>query len=204
MLQLLVPVLLLIASPALAQTNWPNQREGDVVLTDFGFASGERLSGLKLHYLTLGAERRNAAGDVVNAVLLLHGTSGTSKNWLVPSLADELFAPGAPLDAEKYFIVIPDGIGRGGSSKPSDGLRMKFPHYCYGDMVAATHRLLTERLGIKHLTLVLGTSMGGMQTWRWGELYPDFMAALGPPATQPIAIGGRNWMYRRIGIEAIK
>jgi homoserine O-acetyltransferase len=204
MLQLLVAVLLLIASPALAQTNWPNQREGDVVFTDFGFASGERLSGLKLHYLTLGTERRNAAGDVVNAVLLLHGTSGTSKNWLVPSLADELFAPGAPLDAEKYFIVIPDGIGRGGSSKPSDGLRMKFPHYRYGDMVAATHRLLTERLGIKHLTLVLGTSMGGMQTWMWGELYPDFMDALVPIASQPIAISGRNWMYRRIGIEAIR
>jgi homoserine O-acetyltransferase len=196
--------LLLAASPALAQTGWPNQREADVVFKDFAFASGERLAELKLHYLTLGAEKRNATGDIVNAVLLLHGTSGTSKNWLQPSLANELFAPGAPLDAEKYFIVIPDGIGRGGSSKPSDGLRMNFPHYRYGDMIGMTHRLLTEHLGVKHLKLVLGTSMGGMHTWLWGEMYPDFMDALAPIASQPIAIGGRNWMYRRIGIEAIR
>jgi homoserine O-acetyltransferase/O-succinyltransferase len=204
MFRYLVAFFVLTASPAMAQTHWPNQSEGDVVFKDFAFASGERLPELKLHYLTLGAERRNATGDIVNAVLLLHGTSGTSKNWLAPSLADELFAPGAPLDAEKYFIVIPDGIGRGGSSKPSDGLRMKFPHYRYGDMVAATHRLVTEHLGIQHLRLVLGTSMGGMQAWMWGEQYPDFMDALVPIASQPSAISGRNWMYRRIGIEAIK
>jgi homoserine O-acetyltransferase len=204
MLQFLIAILLCVASPALAQTVFPDQREGDVTLKDFAFASGERLAELKLHYLTLGRERRNASGDIVNAVLLLHGTSGTSKNWLQPSLANELFAAGAPLDAEKYFIVIPDGIGRGGSSKPSDGLRMTFPHYRYGDMIEATYRLLTEHLGIKHLRLVLGTSMGGMQTWMWGEMYPDFMDALVPIASQPIAISGRNWMYRRIGIEAIK
>ena len=202
--RLLIALFVLTASPTFAQTTWPNQREADALFKDFGFASGERLSELRIHYLTLGSERRNAAGEIVNAVLLLHGTSGTSKNWLQPTLADELFASGAPIDAGKYFIVIPDGIGRGGSSKPSDGLRMKFPHYRYGDMIEATYRLLTEQLGIKHLKLVLGTSMGGMQTWMWGELHPDFMDALVPIASQPIAISGRNWMYRRIGIEAIK
>ncbi len=192
------------ASPAAAQNAWPEQRESDVTLKDFGFTSGETLPELKIHYITLGSAKRNAAGDIVNGVLLLHGTSGTSKNWLQPTLADELFAPGAPLDAQKYFIVIPDGIGRGGSSKPSDGLRVKFPHYRYVDMVVATHRLLTEHLGLKHLRLVLGTSMGGMQAWMWGEMYPDFADGLVPIASQPIAISGRNWMYRRIGIEAIR
>ncbi len=174
------------------------------MLRDFGFGSGEFLSEMKMHYVTLGSARRNAAGDIVNGVLLLHGTSGTSKNLLQPTLADELFAPGAPLDANTYFIVIPDGIGRGGSSKPSDGLRMKFPHYRYVDMVIATYRLLKEHLGLNRLRLVLGTSMGGMQVWMWGEMYPDFMVALMPIASQPIAISGRNWMYRRIGIEAIR
>ena len=137
------------------------------------------------------AARRSAAGETVNAVLLLHGTGGTSTSWLTPSLADELVAPGAPLDAEKFYVIIPDGIGRGGSSKPSDGLRMKFPHYRYADMVTATHRLLTEHLGIAHLRLVLGTSMGGMQTWMWGEMYPDLMDGLVPIASQPIGISGR-------------
>ena len=196
--------LLAAASPAFAQTTWPGQREGDAILKDVHFASGETLAELKLHYLTVGTPKRNAAGDIVNGVLLLHGTSGTSKNWLQPTLADELFAPGAPLDAAQYFIVMPDGIGRGGSAKPSDGLRMTFPHYRYADMVIATHRLLTEHLGLKHLRLVLGTSMGGMQSWMWGEMYPDFADGLVPIASQPIAISGRNWMYRRIGIEAIK
>jgi homoserine O-acetyltransferase len=197
-------LLLAVGLPAVAQTDWPDQRESDVVLKDFGFASGEVLPELKIHYVTLGSAKRNAAGDIVNGVLLLHGTSGTSKNWLQPTLANELFAPGAPLDAQRYFIVIPDGIGRGDSSKPSDGLRMTFPHYRYADMVVATHRLLTEHLGLKHLRLVLGTSMGGMQAWMWGEMHPDFMDALVPIASQPIAISGRNWMYRRIGIEAIR
>lgn len=195
---------LALGSPASAQNAWPEQREGDAVFKDFNFASGETLPELKIHYITLGTAKRNAAGDIVNGVLLLHGTSGTSKNWLQPTLAGELFAPGAPLDAQKYFIVIPDGIGRGGSSKPSDGLRTKFPHYRYVDMVVATHGLLTEHLGVKHLRLVLGTSMGGMQSWMWGEMHPDFMDGLVPIASQPIAISGRNWMYRRIGIEAIK
>src|SRR5712672_1741203 len=205
MLRILVAAALVAAaSPRRADTAWPNRQQGDVVFKDFRFASDEALPELKLHYLTLGTPMRDAAGAIVNAVLLLHGTSGTSRNWLQPSLADELFAPDAPLDAAKHFIVIPDGIGRGGSSKPSDGLRMRFPHYRYVDMVIATHRLVTEQLGIAHLRLVLGTSMGGMQAWMWGEMYPGFMDALVPIASQPIAISGRNWMYRRIGIEAIR
>ncbi len=206
MLRILAAAAALVAAawPCRADTAWPNRQQGDVVLADFRFASGEVLPALKIHYLTLGTARRDAAGEIVNGVLLLHGTSGTSENWLQPTLADELFAAGAPLDAEKFFIVIPDGIGRGGSSKPSDGLRMGFPHYRYVDMVVATHRLVTEHLGLKHLRLVLGTSMGGMQAWMWGEMYPDFMDALVPIASQPIAISGRNWMYRRIGIEAIR
>jgi len=175
-----------------------------VTFADFRFGSGEVLPALKIHYLTLGTAQRNGAGEIVNGVLLLHGTSGTSQNWLQPTLADELFARGAPLDAEKYFIVIPDGIGRGGSSKPSDGLRMGFPHYRYVDMVAATHRLVTEHLGLKHLRLVLGTSMGGMQAWMWAEMYPQFMDAIVPMACQPIAMSGRNWMLRRMFTESIR
>jgi homoserine O-acetyltransferase len=205
MLRILAAALALAAaSSAWCAEPRPNQREGDFVLRDFRFGSGESLAELKLHYLTLGTARRSAAGEIVNGVLLLHGTGGTSANWLTPSLADELFAPGAPLDAEKFYVVIPDGIGRGCSSKPSDGLRTKFPHYRYADMVAATHRLLTEHLGIAHLRLVLGTSMGGMQTWMWGEMHPGFMDGLVPIASQPIGISGRNWIFRRLLIEAIR
>src|SRR6476469_3519142 len=178
-------VVLAAAVPAAAQAAWPNQREGDFVLNDFAFERGEKLPELKQHYTVLGTPHRNAAGEIDNAVLLLPGTSGNGQNWLMPSLADELFAPGQPLDAAKYFIVMPDGIGRGGSSKPSDGLRAKFPHYRYTDMVRATHQLLTQHLGVDHLRLVMGTSMGGMQTWMWGETYPDFMDGLVPIASQP-------------------
>jgi len=210
MSRLLVATLLLAAMPpALAQTAssriaWPEQRAGDATLRDFRFDSGETLPALKLHYVTIGKMERNAAGRVTNAVLLLHGTGGTLDAWLRPSLADELFAPGGPLDAKRYFIILPDGIGRGRSSKPSDGLRAKFPHYRYGDMVRATYRLVTEHLGVDHLRLVMGTSMGGMQTWMWGGMYPDFMDGLVPVASQPIAISGRNWMFRRMAIEAIR
>src|SRR5947208_2256310 len=155
----------LMVSAAAAQTTWPNQREGDFLIKDYRFASGETLPELKLHYTVLGTPLRNRAGDIVNGVLLLHGTSGTGRNWLMPSLADELFGPGQPLDAARYFIILPDGIGRGGSSKPSDGLRAKFPHYRYRDIIESEHRLVTEHLGIHHLRLVLGSSMGGMHTW---------------------------------------
>ena len=183
---------------------WPGQAEGDFVIRNFRFKSGETLAELKLHYTTLGTPKQNASGDISNAILLLHGTSADGKAWLRPSLADELFAAGAPLDAERYFIILPDGIGRGGSSKPSDGLKGNFPHYRYDDMVASTHRLLTEALGIKRLRLVLGSSMGGMQTWMWGYTYPDMMDGLVPLTSQPIAISGRNWINRRISIEAIR
>jgi homoserine O-acetyltransferase len=191
-------------SAATAQTAWPDQREGDLVIRDFRFASGEVLPELKLHYTTLGTPKRDAKGEIANAVLLLHGTSSTGKMWLTPSLADELFAPGQPLDVRKYYIVLPDGIGRGGSSKPSDGLRAKFPHYRYRDMIETQRRLLVEGLGVKRLRLVAGASMGGMHTWMWGGLHPELMDALMPIASQPIGISGRNWLYRRIAIEAIR
>src|SRR5436309_2566746 len=129
-----------------AQTTWPNQREGDFILKDYRFASGETMAELKLHYTALGTEKRNAADEIINGVVLLHGTSGDGKDWLRPTLADELFAPGQPLDAAKYFIIMPDGIGRGGSSKPSDGLRAKFPHYRYADLIDTEYRLITEQL----------------------------------------------------------
>lgn len=193
-----------VVSGALGQTTWPNQRESDFVLKDFTFGSGETLPELRIHYRTLGTARRNAAGEIINGVLLLHGTSGSSESWLRPTLANELFSAGQPLDASRYFIVIPDGIGAGRSSKPSDGLRGRFPHYRYKDMVEAQYRLVTEGLGIRHLRLVLGTSMGGMQTWMWGEAYPGFMDALVPIASQPSAMSGRNWLTRRVRIEAIR
>ena len=194
----------LVASAAVAQTSWPNQQDGDYTIKDFRFGSGETLPELRLHYRTLGTAKRNAAGEIVNGVVLLHGTSGSGNSWLLPSLADELFAKGQPLDAAEHFIIIPDSIGVGGSSKPSDGLRAKFPHYRYIDIVRAEHRLVTEHLNMRHLRLVLGSSMGGMHTWMWGEMYPDLMDGLVPIASQPIGISGRNWMLRRVRIEAIK
>ncbi|MBI4887847.1 MAG: alpha/beta fold hydrolase [Acidobacteria bacterium] len=203
-IRLAIIAITLAAIPSFAQTGWPNQREADYLLKDVRFASGETLAELRLHYITLGTPRRDAAGTIANGVLLLHGTSGSSASWLQATLAGELFGAGQPLDASRYFIVIPDGIGAGKSSKPSDGLRGRFPHYRYRDMVEATYRLVTEGLGIRHLRLVMGTSMGGMHTWLWGERYPDFMDGLVPIASMPIAISGRNWITRRIRIEAIR
>jgi homoserine O-acetyltransferase len=163
---------LVIAGSALAETSWPNQQDGDFTIKDFAFADSETLPELRIHYTTLGTAKRNAAGEIVNGVVLLHGTRGTGKNWLLPTLASELYGEGQPLDASQYFIILPDGIGRGGSSKPSDGLRMKFPHYRYRDIVQSEYRLVTEGLGVKHLRLVLGSSMGGMHVWMWGECFP--------------------------------
>ena len=196
-------------TPAAAQTAnavqaWPNLREGDLVLKDFAFASGEILPELKLHYRTLGTEKRNAAGEIINGVVLLHGTSGSGADWLRPSLANELFGAGQPLDASKYFIILPDGIGRGGSSKPSDSLRAKFPHYRYHDIVTAEHRLVTEHLKVRHLRLVLGSSMGGMHSWMWGYMFPDLIDGVVPIASQPIQVSGKNWVQRRVAIEAIR
>jgi homoserine O-acetyltransferase/O-succinyltransferase len=196
--------LLVAAPPAFAQAPWPNLQEGDFIIKDFRFASGEAIAELKLHYRTLGTARRNDAGEIINGVVLLHGTSGSGADWLRPSLANELFGPAQPLDATKYFIILPDGIGRGGSSKPSDGLRAKFPHYRYHDIVTSEHRLVTEHLKVRHLRLVLGSSMGGMHSWMWGYMFPDLMDGVVPIASQPIQVSGKNWVQRRVAIEAIR
>ena len=191
-------------APQAPQSPWPNQREGDYILKNYRFASGETMAELKIHYTTLGTEKRNAAGEIINGIVLLHGTSGDGKDWLRPTLGDELFGNGQPLDATKYFIILPDGIGRGGSSKPSDGLRGKFPHYRYADLVDSEYRLVTEHLKVKHLKLVLGSSMGGMHAWIWGYQYPDLMDGVVPIASQPVRMSGKNWVQRRIAIEAIR
>ena len=183
---------------------WPDQHETDFIIENFRFGSGETLAELRLHYLTLGAPRRDARGAVGNAVLLLHNTTGSARSWLTPSLADALFAPGQPLDAARHFIVMPDAIGFGQSSKPSDGLRTRFPSYRYADIVRAHHRLVTNGLGLARLRLVLGLSMGGMLTWMWGGMYPEVMDALAPIASQPGPMSGRNWIQRRMNIEAIR
>lgn len=200
----LLVLALLVPGPARAQPRWPGQAEADTVLRDFAFADGETLPELKLHAVTLGTPHRDAAGRIDNAVLILHGTSGTGQTWLAPEFAEEVFAPGKPLDLAEYYVILPDGIGRGGSAKPSDGLRMRFPHYRYADMVRATYRQVTEGLGVTHLRLVMGASMGGMQSWLWAGMYPDFMDAVMPMASQPARISGRNWISRYAAIEAIR
>lgn len=178
--------------------------EHDFVIKDFVFESGETLPELRQHYLTLGTPRHDAQGRISNAVLLLHNTTGSSKGWLAPELAGELFGPGQPLDTTRFFLIMPDAIGFGGSSKPSNGLRARFPRYRYCDMVAAQHRLLTEELGVARLRLIVGLSMGGMLTWLWGQMYPDMMDALAPLASQPGPMSGRNWIQRRMQIESIR
>src|SRR5208283_3364432 len=189
----------LFASPVQsAPMDYPNQKEGDFIVRDFRFQNGDVLPELRLHYITLGMPQRNNAGRVTNAVLMLHGTPATGKSFLAPSLANELFGAGQLLDASRYYIILPDGIGRGGSSKPSDGLRARFPRYGYNDVVTAHQLLVTRGLGVDHLRLVLGTSMGGMQTWMWGERYPEMMDALMPIASQPAEISGRNLLWRRL------
>jgi homoserine O-acetyltransferase len=177
---------------------------GDFVIRDFRFTTGGTLRELKLHYLTLGEPRRDAKGVVRNAVLILHGTGGTGRSFLSKNFAEVLFGPGQLLDARSHFIILPDGIGHGQSSKPSDGLRAKFPRYTYADMVTAQYRLLTEGLKVNHLSLVMGTSMGGMHTWMWGEAYPDFMDGLVPLASVPTPIAGRNRMWRKMIIDSIR
>ena len=176
----------------------------DHVIRDFRFASGETLPELRIHYRTLGTPRRGEDGKVDNAVLILHGTTGSGANFLRPEFAGELFGKGQPLDATRYYLILPDGIGHGGSSKPSDGLRARFPRYGYRDMIEAQYRLLTEGLKVDHLRLVMGTSMGGMHTWLWGEMHPDFMDALLPLASLPTQISGRNRVWRRVIIDAIR
>jgi homoserine O-acetyltransferase len=179
-------------------------QEGDYVARHFHFKSGETLPELRLHYTTLGKPARDANGHVANAVLILHGTTGSGRQFLQPQFAGVLFGPGQLLDASRYFIILPDGIGHGKSSKPSDGLRMRFPQYDYDDMVAAQHELLEKGLGVNHLRLVMGTSMGCMHSWVWGETYPDFMDALMPLACLPVQIAGRNRIWRKMVMDAIR
>src|SRR5215475_1264481 len=186
------------------QTNWPNYHEGDFVIRNYVFRSGETLSELKLHYRTLGTAKRDAAGKIVNGVLLLQGNTGTGANWLRPSLADELFGPGQPLDASQYFMIMQDALGRGGSSKPSDGLKGNFPHYRYHDMVDVTHRLITDGLKVAHLRLIIGSSLGCMQQFLWAEWFPDLMDGTVGLSCQPVEISGRNYMLRHGTAEAIR
>ncbi|MGI4982991.1 MAG: alpha/beta fold hydrolase [Janthinobacterium lividum] len=180
------------------------ERNADFVAHDFPFSDGTTLPEVRIHYVTIGTPQRDGQGRITNAVLMMHGTTATSKEFLTPLMHRELYAPGQPLDARRYFIVIPDGLGRGGSSKPSDGMGIHFPDYGYNDVIQANHQLLVEGLHITHLRLVLGVSMGGMQTWMWGERYPDMADALMPVVSQPVAIAGRNWLWRQMVIGAIR
>ena len=181
----------------------PAPVERDFVVRDFRFASGESLPQLRIHYRTFGEPRTDARGVVRNAVLIMHGTGGTGGSLVRPEFSGELFGPGQPLDATRYFIVLPDGIGHGQSSKPSDGLHAHFPHYGYNDMVQAEYLLLTQGLKVSHARLIMGTSMGGMHTWLWGEQHPQFMDALMPLASVPTQISGRNRVWRKTIIDAI-
>ena len=200
--------LLCTAALLTISTSWaadcPIPQEGDLSLRDFQFKSGEVLPELRLHYRTFGAPVRDQTGTVRNAVLLVHGTTGSGRFFLGSRFCEALYGPGQPLDASRYFIILPDNIGHGTSSKPSDGLHGRFPRYNYEDMVVAQYRLLTEQLGISHLRLVMGTSMGGSLTWLWGTKYPAFMDALVPVASLPVEIGGQNRMYRRVVIDAVR
>jgi homoserine O-acetyltransferase/O-succinyltransferase len=179
-------------------------READFTMRDFRFESGELLPELRIHYTTLGAPRKDASGRVRNAVLILHGTTGNGRGFLSPAFSGELFGAGELLDTATHYLILPDGIGTGRSSKPSDGLHARFPRYGYRDMVLAQYRLVTEGLGVNHLLLVMGTSMGGMQSWMWAERYPDFMDGVVPLASVPTQIAGRNRMMRRLVSESIR
>jgi homoserine O-acetyltransferase len=192
----------LVATPA-AAAPWPTT-EGNFVARDVRFGTGETLAEVRIHYTTLGTPHRDARGVVDNAVMVLHGTGGSGKNFLVPQFADELYGPGAPLDLARTYVILPDNIGHGGSSKPSDGRRMAFPRYDYDDMVALQHRLLVEGLGVTRLKLILGTSMGCMHAFVWGETWPGFAERLAPFACNPVPLAGRNRMWRKMAIDAIK
>ena len=197
-------LLVLVFTGQLFGTGFPPVQSSDFVLRDFHFRSGEVLPELRIHYRMLGTPRFDKLGHVENAVLILHGTTGNGSNFLRPEFAGELFNQGQPLDASRYFLILPDSLGHGQSSKPSDGLHAKFPRYGYRDMIEAQHRLLTDGLKVNHLRLIMGTSMGGMHTWLWGEVYPDFMDALMPLASLPTQISGRNRVWRRLIIDAIR
>lgn len=202
-MRLLLSVLMLFfAAPAVADYSSQAQ-EGDVSLRDFRFHDGRTLPVLKIHYTTLGTPRRDTAGRISNAVMVLHGTGGSGQQFLQPQFADELYGPGQPLDLARYYVILPDGIGHGKSSKPSDGLRMRFPQYNYVDMVEAQRSLL-EKLGVRRLRLLMGTSMGCMHGFVWGERHPQMVRAMMPMACLPVRIAGHNRMWRKAAIEGIK
>lgn len=201
---ILATVCLVLVPLAFGQETTPSPVSGDFVIKDYKFESGETLPELKIHYVTLGTPKKDSNGRVTNAVIINHGTGGSNKQFLSRGFAGVLFGKGQLLDAEKYFIVIPDNIGHGASSKPSDGLHARFPRYCYHDMIDTQRRLLTEKLGVDHLRLVMGTSMGGMHAWLWSEMYPDFMDAALPLASLPVEIAGRNRYFRRMVIDPIR
>jgi homoserine O-acetyltransferase len=205
MRRLLIPALLITLAFAGTSAGQPlRTAHGDFVIKNFRFTSGEVLPSLRLHYRTLGKPDRDANGRVRNAVLIMHGTGGTGGQFEAPSFAGQLFIRGGLLDAGRYFVIMPDALGFGQSSKPSNGLRARFPRYGYVDIVTAQYRLLTEGLGVNHLRLVMGTSMGAMHTWMWGEQYPDFMDALMPLGSLPTQISGRNRIWRRVIIDSIR
>lgn len=193
-----------ICLPVFTQSKYASLKEGDYLIKDFPFSDGEKIPVLKLHYIMIGLPQTNKEGKVTNAVLIMHGTTGSGSNFLTDRFAGFLFGVGQLLDSTKYCIILPDAIGHGRSSKPSDGMHMHFPKYTYDDMVLADYRLLTEQLHINHLRLVMGTSMGGMHTWVWGYRYPDFMDALLPLASLPVSIAGRNRIQRKMAIDLIE
>jgi len=196
--------LLSLALPASARAQaYPPPHEADFVARGVRFESGETLPEVRIHYRTIGEPRKDADGVVRNGVLILHGTGGSGRGFLSEGYAGGLFGPGQPLDASRYFIILPDNVGHGQSSKPSDGLRMKFPRYRYADMVRLQHRLVSEGLGLSHLRLVMGTSMGAMHAWMWGYMYPGFAAGLVPLASNPVEIAGRNRVWRKALVDAI-
>jgi homoserine O-acetyltransferase len=197
MLRAIAVLALVLLSGTARAGDYPAPKEADWVARDFKFHTGEVMPELKLHYLTIG----DPAGT---PVLVLHGNGGTASSMLTPAFAGELFGPGQALDASKYYIVIPDALGHGKSAKPSDGLKTKFPRYNYADMVDAQYRLLSEGLGIRHIRLIIGNSMGGMNTWLWGQKYPAYMDALVPMASQPTALASRSWMLQRMMLEMVR
>ena len=203
-IRIFVVLLSVLTASIASAADYPTPTEGDFTIHDFKFQSGETLPELRIHYRTLGKPEKDAQGKTTNAVLVMHGTTGSGAQFIRPEFAGELFGKDQPLDATKFFIVLPDGIGHGKSSKPSDGMHAKFPRYGYLDMVEAQYRLLTEGLDVNHARLMMGTSMGGMHTWLLGELHPDFMDALMPLASLPTQISGRNRAWRRIVIDAIR
>ena len=200
----LVLAAVMLASQWTVAAEVPAAREGDFVSHDFKFKSGEILPELRIHYHAFGEPRRDAHGVVRNAVLIVHGTGGSGGSLIRPEFSGELFGPGQPLDAARYFIVLPDALGHGKSSKPSDGLHARFPRYGYNDMVESEYRLLTDGLGVKHARLIMGTSMGCMHAWLWGEQHADFMDALMPLACLPTQVSGRNRVWRKLVSDAIR